>query len=138
MLVRQCTSTTPTTPARTSIGGRRPTLPGRGRSHCRQPGSGGHVIGRSWPRFPAPDFHRDDCPSYFLGSDLARHFGALSPRGNGLAAFDSRSHALARQFGDMSDRVLVGVTVCGQVIKVGNAGDETAIVLAIDHRPVPD
>ena len=46
---------------------------------------------------------------------------------------NSRSRALARQLGNMSHRVLVGVTVCGQVIKDGNARDEAAIGLAIDH-----
>jgi len=55
-----------------------------------------------------------------------------------LAAFHSRSDALGRQFGDMSHRVLVGVTVCGQVIKVRNASDEVTVALAIDHRPIPD
>jgi hypothetical protein len=36
-----------------------------------------------------------------------------------LAVFQNRSHPFARQFGDVSNRVLVGVAVCGQVIKVG-------------------
>jgi hypothetical protein len=55
-----------------------------------------------------------------------------------LAAFHSRSHALARQLGDMNDCVLVGVAICGQVIKIGNAGDKATVALTIDHRPVPD
>jgi hypothetical protein len=59
------------------------------------------VIGRRWPRFPAPDFHRDDCPSYFPGSDLARHVGALSSRGDGLAAF----HKPLARVGPADDRI---------------------------------
>ena len=102
-------------------------------------GSRGHVIRRRWPRFPAPDFHGNDGAADFLRSaDLAWHFGALSPRRNGLAVFQNRSHPFARQFGDVSNRVLVGVAVCGQVIKVGYACDKATVALAIDHRPVPD
>src|SRR4030088_2663654 len=58
--------------------------------------------------------------------------------GPGCPAFYSGPHMFARELGDGSHRGLVGVTVCGEVPKVGNACDEAAVVLAIDHRPVPD
>jgi hypothetical protein len=55
-----------------------------------------------------------------------------------LAIVYRRSHVLACQLGDVDDRILVAVTVCGQVSKIRDACDETAVVLVIDHRPVPN
>ena len=39
---------------------------------------------------------------------------------------------MIERLSNILDRGPVGVTVCGQVIKVGHAGDKAAIALAID------
>ena len=36
------------------------------------------MIGSSRPRFPAPDLHRNHSAADLLGSDVTRHFGALT------------------------------------------------------------
>jgi hypothetical protein len=69
---------------------------------------------------------------------MARHFGEVAPVGNLLAAFYSRPHTFGGKVGEMSHCVLVGVAVCGEVLKVRNASDEAAVALAIDDCPVPD
>jgi hypothetical protein len=70
--------------------------------------------------------------------DVTWHFRGLPSRWNLLTVVQGSPHTLARQLGDMSHRVFVGVTVCGQVIKIGNAGDKTTVALAIDHCPIPN
>ena len=66
---------------------------GEGLGHGQR--SSGHVIGRSWPRFPAADLHRYDGPADFLRSDMARHFRALTSRGNTLAIVYGSPHTFA-------------------------------------------
>src|SRR5258707_7125161 len=58
MHVGQCTSTSTSPPALTSIGKRRTRFPSGRLLHGGQPFSRRHLIGRRCPRFPAPDFHR--------------------------------------------------------------------------------
>ena len=50
-----------------------------------------------------------------------------------MAVVYSGPHTFSRQVGNVSHRVLVGVAICGEVPKVGNASDEPAITLAIDR-----
>ena len=49
-----------------------------------------------WPRFPAPNFHRDDGSAHLLGSDVARHFREVAPLGNRLAVVYGSPHTFAR------------------------------------------
>jgi hypothetical protein len=80
-----------------------------------QQGSSRHVIGRSWPRCPSVHFHRDDGSAHLLGSDVARHFREVVPLGNRLAVVYGSPHTFARQVGDVSHRVLVGVAIRGEL-----------------------
>ena len=62
---------------------------------------------------------------------MARHFRGVALRRNWLAIVHNSPHTFASQLGDVSNRVLVGVAICGEVPKVGNASDEAAITLAM-------
>ena len=96
------------------------------------------MVRRSRPCFPAPDLYRDDGAANLFGSDVVRHFRKLPPAGNGLAVVYSGPHTFSRQVGNVSHRVLVGIAICGEVPKIRDACNEAAIILAIDHRPVPN
>ena len=86
---------------------------------------------------PAVDFHRT-----MAISSLDRRMAWLGTSEEGAARNrlppPNSPSTFASQLGDMSHRALVGVAVCGEVPKVGNASDEAAITLAIDRCPVPD
>jgi hypothetical protein len=47
-------------------------------------------------------------------------------------------HMVGGEHRGVSDRVFLVLAVGRQVAQVGNASNEAAIVLAIDHRPVPN
>ena len=100
-------------PDRTSITGA-PDLQ-RKASHCGHQGSSGHVIGRSWPRFTAPDLHRNSSRARPPGIESGSAFGTLAAWGNRLAVVYRGPHTFSRQRGDVSDRVLVGMAICRQV-----------------------
>jgi hypothetical protein len=48
-----------------------------------------------------------------------------------LAIVHNSPHTFSSQLGDVNNRVLVSVAICGEVPKVGNASDEAAITLAM-------
>src|SRR5262249_28768319 len=101
-------------------------------------GSGGYLIGRRRPRGAALHFNWDNSAVDFLRSKEARHLVVVALPRDRLPALHSGLHTLTRQFGHVSHGILVRVAISRQVAKVGNAGHETAVGLAIDHRPVPD
>jgi hypothetical protein len=84
------------------------------------------------PRHPTLNFRWDNIAADLHGSNEARHVIDLAPPGNWFAAFHRGPHVFACQVGDVSHRMLVGVTASGKVPKVGNASNEPAI--ALDHR----
>ena len=58
--------------------------------------SRGHVKGRSWPRFPAPNFHQDDSSTDLFGPDMVRQFRGLPSRRNLLTVIQGSPHTFAR------------------------------------------
>ena len=58
------------------------------------------MIGRGWPYW-------NHSSAYLLRSDVARHFRALTARGNGLAVVHSRLHTFDRQVAHVIHRVAV-------------------------------
>src|SRR5262249_15680647 len=99
-------------------------------------GLGGYLIGRRRPRGAALHFNRDNRAADLLRSKEAWHLVVVALPRDRLPALHSGLHTLTRQFGHMSHGILVRVAISRQVAKVGNAGHESAIGLAIDHRPV--
>jgi hypothetical protein len=69
-------------------------------------------------------------PPDFLRANELWNVREAAPGGNRLAAFDSHPHTFSCQVGDVGHRVLVGIPVCGKVSKIGDAGNESAIIFA--------
>jgi hypothetical protein len=69
---------------------------GRGLAIVSGKRSRGHVKGRRWPRFPAPNFHRDDSSANLLGPDMGRQFRTLPSRRNLLTVVQGSPHTFAR------------------------------------------
>ena len=92
----------------------------------------------AWPDRCPPDIHRDQGPAEFLGSGGARHFSGTTGAGRRLTGLDERPHMFLGQLGDVRQGVLFGHAVGRDIHKVGNARDEAAFAVAIDHRPIPD
>ena len=84
----------------------------------------------------SPDLHRNHGPADF-GLKSGGHFRRLAWAGNRLAALLKCPDMLAGAFRDVSHCVLFDRTICREVPKVGNSGDE-AVALAIEDCPVPD
>src|SRR5260370_22638440 len=84
------------------------------------------------------NLHRDYGSVHFLGSNGARHLRSVACAGSLLAPLHKRPDVLGGQLRDVSHRVLFVPAVGRKVSQVGNASDEAAVVLAIDHRPIPE
>src|SRR5258708_8316963 len=96
------------------------------------------MIGRRWPRCSAVNLDWDDGAGNLLGSGVTRHFPEGTALRNRLAIVDRRPHAIAGQHGEVGHGILGGVSIGGKVSEIWNARNKAAIVLAIDHCPVPN
>src|ERR1044072_9874407 len=97
-----------------------------------------HLERRRRPgRGPLP-LDREDGAADLLGPEWARQLGQMAPAWHTLSAFDGRSDAFGGQYREMGERVLLGARAHGHIIKIGNARDDAAVALAIDHRPIPN
>jgi len=76
-----------------------------------------------------------DRPTSF---DLITLDNSWRARGSRLAALHNPPLMVGGEHGDVSNRVFLVLAVGREVPEVGNASDEAAVVLAIDHRPGPD